>query len=183
MYCAHDSRASTYTGPITRTVEDAAAALQTTAGHDPYDPRQTRDVPASIDVLGRLADGVSGLRIGVLKEGFNDADVEVRDLVMAAVDVLAEAGADVSKVSISEHRTVSAAQAALTSEGALAVFRTGFFGAFTRTYYTASLIAAVNKMWASQDDMRLYTVPVRRPIVSFSATCWDSRASMLEAVG
>ena len=164
-------------------MEAAAAALQTTAGHDPYDPRQTRDVPTSIDVLGRLADGVSGLRIGVLKEGFNDADVEVRDLVMAAVDVLAEAGADVSKVSISEHRTVSAAQAALTREGALAVFRTGFFGAFTRTYYPASLIAAVNKMWASQDDMRLYTVPVRRPIVSFSATCWDSRASMLEAVG
>ena len=142
-----------YTGPMTRNVEDAAAALQATAGHDPYDPRQTRDVPAGIDVLGRLADGVSGLRIGVLEEGFNDADVEVRDLVMAAVDVLAEAGADVSKVSISEHRTVNAAQAALTSEGALAVFRTGFFGAFTRTYYPASLIAAVNKMWASQADL------------------------------
>ena len=142
-----------YTGPMTRNVEDAAAALQATAGHDPYDPRQTRDVPAGIDVLGRLADGVSGLRIGVLEEGFDDADVEVRDLVMAAVDVLAEAGADVSKVSISEHRTVNAAQAALTSEGALAVFRTGFFGAFTRTYYPASLIAAVNKMWASQADL------------------------------
>ena len=142
-----------YTGPMTRTVEDAAAALQATAGHDPYDPRQTRDVPAGIDVLGRLADGVSGLRIGVLEEGFHDADVEVRDLVMAAVDVLAEAGADVSKVSISEHRTVNAAQAALTTEGALAVFRTGFFGAFTRTYYPASLIAAVNKMWASQADL------------------------------
>ena len=104
-------------------------------------------------MLGRLADGVSGLRIGVLKEGFNDADVEVRDLVMAAVDVLAEAGADVSKVSISEHCTVSAAHAALSSEGALAVFRTGFFGAFTRTYYPASLIAAINKMWASQADL------------------------------
>ena len=142
-----------YTGPMTRNVEDAAAALQATAGHDPYDPRQTRDVPAGIDVLGRLADGVSGLRIGVPEEGFHDADVEVRDLVMAAVDVLAEAGADVSKVSISEHRTVNAAQAALTSEGALAVFRTGFFGAFTRTYYPASLIAAVNKMWASQADL------------------------------
>src|SRR6185437_8880884 len=33
-----------YTGPMTRTVEDAAAALQATAGHDPYDPRSTRDV-------------------------------------------------------------------------------------------------------------------------------------------
>ena len=142
-----------YTGPMTRTVEDAAATLQATAGHDPYDPRQTRDVPTSIDVLGRLADGVSGLRIGVLKEGFDDAEAAVRDLVMAAVDVLAEAGADVSNVSVPEHHAIRDAYTALTTEGALAVFKTGFFGAFTRTYYPASLIAAVNKMWASQADV------------------------------
>ena len=131
-----------YTGPMTRTVEDAAAALQATAGYDPYDPRSTRDVPTSIDVLGRLADGVSGLRIGVLEQGFDDAEVEVRDLVMAAVDVLAEAGANASKVSIPEHHAIPAACLALSDEGALAVFKTGFFGTFTRTYYPASLIAA-----------------------------------------
>ena len=142
-----------YTGPLTRSVEDAAATLQATAGYDPYDPRQTRDVPTSINVLDRLADGMSGLRIGVLEEGFADADVDVHDLVMAAIDVLAEAGADVSKVSIPEHHTIGAAQAALTGEGALAVYKTGFFGAFTRTYYPASLIAAINKMWASQADV------------------------------
>ena len=142
-----------YTGPMTSTVEDAAAALQATAGYDPYDPRQTRDVPTSIDVLGRLADGVSGQRIGVLEEGFDDAEADVRDLVMAAVDVLAEAGADVSKVSIPDHHAIVAVQAALTGEGAFALFKTGFFGAFTRTYYPASLIAAVNKVWASQADL------------------------------
>ena len=101
---------------MTRTVEDAATALQATAGYDLYDPRPTRDVPTSIDVLGQLDDGVSGLRIGVLDEGFEDAEDDVRDLVMAAVNVLAEAGADVSTVSIPEHRTVGAAQAALTGE-------------------------------------------------------------------
>jgi amidase len=141
-----------YTGPMARTVEDAAAALQATAGHDPYDPRSTRAVPASLDVLGRLADGVSGLRIGVLEEGFDEAEVDVHDLVMAAVDILARAGAGVSKVSIPEHHAIRTAQAALTGEGALALFKTGFFGAFTRTYYPASLIAAINKMWASQAD-------------------------------
>ncbi len=142
-----------YTGPMTRNVEDAAAALQATAGYDPYDPRPTREVPMSIDVLGGLADGVSGLRIGVLEEGFDDAEADVRDMVMAAVEVLAEAGADVSTVSIPEHHAIAAAQAALSIEGALAVFRTGFFGAFTRTYYPASLIAAINKLWASQADV------------------------------
>ncbi len=142
-----------YTGPMTRTVEEAAAALQATAGHDPYDPRSTRDVPARMDVLSRLADGVSGLRIGVLQEGFDEAEAAVRDLVMAAVDVLAQAGADVSEVSIPEHHAIRTAQAALSGEGALALFNTGFFGAFTRTYYPASLIAAINKMWASHADV------------------------------
>ncbi len=142
-----------YTGPLTRTVEDAAAALQATAGYDPYDPRQTRDVPTSVDVLGRLADGVSGLRLGILEEGFEDAEVDVHDRVMAAIDVLARAGATVSKVSIPEHHAIRAAHAAISGEGALAVFKTGFFGAFTKTYYPASLIAAINKLWADQADM------------------------------
>jgi len=142
-----------YTGPLTRTVEDAAATLQATAGYDPYDPRQTRDVPTTIEVLGGLANGISGLRIGVLDEGFDEAEPDVRDLVMAAIDVLAEAGADISKVSIPEHHDIRAVQAALTGEGALAVFKTGFFGAFTRTYYPASIITAINKLWASQADV------------------------------
>src|SRR6266705_3488440 len=109
-----------YTGPMARTVEDAAAALQATAGYDPYDPRQTRDVP---------------------------------DLVLAAVDVLAKSGADVTKISIPAHHAIRTAQAALTSEGALAIFKTGFFGAFTRTYYPAPLIAAINTLWASHADV------------------------------
>jgi amidase len=142
-----------YTGPMARTVEDAAAALQATAGPDGYDPRQTRDVPASMDVLGGLAGGVSGVRIGVLQEGFDDAQDDVRDLVMAAVDVLARKGAEVSKVSIPAHHTVRTAQAALSAEGALAVLKTGFFGAFTRTYYPAAVISAINTLWARQADV------------------------------
>jgi amidase len=142
-----------YTGPMTRTVEDAAAALQATAGYDPYDPRQTREVPLTLDVLDRLADGVSGLRIGVVEEGFDGAEVEVRDMVMAAVDVLSKAGATVSRVRVPEHHDVRAAQTALSGEGALAVFKTGFFGAFTRTYYPASLIATINEMWATHADV------------------------------
>lgn len=141
-----------YTGPMTRTVEDAAAALQATAGHDPYDPRQTRDVPMTMDVLSRLTDGIEGLRVGVVREGFAGADAEMRDLVMAAVDDLAKAGATVSEVCIPEHRQTRAAQDAL-GEGPLSLFKTGFFGAFTRTYYPASLIAAINQLWASHADV------------------------------
>lgn len=141
-----------YTGPMTRTVEDAAAALQATAGYDPYDPRSTRDVPANLDVLSRLADGISGLRIGILHEGFDEADTDVRDLVLTAVEVLAKAGAKVSKVSIPEHHAIRTVQGALSGEGALALLKTGFFGAFTRTYYPPSLVAAINTLWATQAD-------------------------------
>jgi amidase len=91
--------------------------------------------------------------LGILEEGFEDAEVDVHDRVMAAVDVLARAGATISKVSIPEHHAIRAAHAALSAEGALAVFKTGFFGAFTKTYYPASLIAAINKMWDTQADM------------------------------
>jgi amidase len=142
-----------YTGPMARTVEDTAAALQATAGYDGYDPRQTRDTPMNLDVVRQLSDGVSGLRIGVLEEAFGAAEVEVRDVVMAAVDVLASAGAKVSRVHVPKHMEVRLAQNALAAEGALAVFKTGFFGAFTRTYYPVSVIAAINQMWSAHADV------------------------------
>src|SRR5438094_4452961 len=142
-----------YTGPMASTVEAAAAALQATAGYDLYDPRQKRDVPVRVDVMSRLADGITGLRVGVVQEGFDEAEDDVRDRVLAAVDVLAKTGADVSKVSVPSHHAIRTAQAALNAEGALAVFKTGFFGAFTRTYYPAPLIAAINTLWDSHADM------------------------------
>ena len=144
-----------YTGPLTRTVEDAAAALQATAGYDDYDPRQRREVPLTLDVLSGLDRGVSGLRIGIVEEGFGDhtADPEVKDLVLAAVDVLARAGARVKKVSIPAHLEVRTAQQALGAEGALAVFKTGFYGAFTRSYYPAGLLSAINTLWFDHADV------------------------------
>jgi hypothetical protein len=72
---------------------------------------------------------------------------------MAAIGVLAASGAKVSRVCVPAHHDVRTAQTALTGEGALAVFKTGFFGAFTRTYYPASLIATINQMWASHADV------------------------------
>jgi amidase len=71
---------------------------------------------------------------------------------MAAVDVLAKAGAKVAEVSIPEHTQVRKAQNAL-GEGPLSLFKTGFFGAFARTYYPASIIAPINELWASHADV------------------------------
>jgi amidase len=143
-----------HTGPMARTVEDLAAALEATAGYDGFDQRQTRDVPAHLDVMTGLTAGVKGLRIGVVEEGFSEPiDVEVRDGVMEAVDVLAKAGAEVTKLSIPEHLSVQQAATVLGPEGSKSVRMAGIFGAWAKTYYPTSAIVAVDQMWASHSDM------------------------------
>lgn len=68
-------------------------------------PRHTRDVPLSLDARSGLDGGVRGLRIGFLNEGLANADANatVRDSVLAAAEILAEAGAALCKVSVPEH--------------------------------------------------------------------------------
>jgi amidase len=143
-----------HVGPMARTVQDVAAALQATAGYDGYDPRQGREVPESVDALSHLGDGVRGLKIGVLAEGFDEPiDAEVRDGVHAAIAVLADAGAKVTEISIPEHRHVGPVAAALGAEGSRAVRATGLFGAWAKTYYPASLIGAVDRLWETHADL------------------------------
>jgi amidase len=160
---------------MTRTVRDAAIALQAVAGYDGLDPRQGRDTPERIDALSTLADGVAGIRVAVLEEGFADAEPDVRDLVMAAVDVLADAGAKVSKVSVPEHLGVHSAFTALSAEGSRAVFDTGFFGTFAKTYYPASLVAAVNKMWANEADLLSPRTKLNYLVAEFSRRNFHGR--------
>jgi amidase len=140
-------------GPLARTVEDAATALQAVAGYDGYDPRQDRYVPERIDVLGRLHDGVEGIRVGVLEEGFSEPiQPEVRDGVRATVEGLRSAGALVKPVSIPEHPEILAAAGALQSEGYRAARATGVLGTGARTHYPAALIAAVDRVWTQEAD-------------------------------
>lgn len=140
-------------GPLARTVEDAATALQAVAGHDGYDPRQGRDVPESVDALSGLHDGVAGLRIGVLREGFAEPiDPRVRDEVTRALDLLRRAGAKISEVSVPEHDTVHAALGALQLEGFRMIRATGLFGSGARTFYPRSIISATDRVWEWHGD-------------------------------
>ena len=98
-------------GPMTRTVRDAALMLQPIAGYDPNDPATVqREVP---DYIAGLREDLKGLRVGVPSEYFYDrADPEIEIAVRAAVDTLADLGAEVREVEIA-HIQQSAA-AALT---------------------------------------------------------------------
>ena len=86
-------------GPMVRTVEDAAIAMNVIAGHDPADQAtSTREVP---DYTAALAGSVAGLRIGVVREYFEaPLDSEVETAVRAAIAQLSEMGATVTEVSL-----------------------------------------------------------------------------------
>ena len=92
-----------HTGPMTKTVRDCALTLQAVAGADGLDPRQ-KDVRVK-DYTARLEDGVAGLRIGILAQGFGHeqsmpaVDAAVRE----AAGVLERAGASLADVSIPMH--------------------------------------------------------------------------------
>ena len=87
-----------HAGPMTRTVEDSALALNALAGYDPKDPASANEpVP---DYAAALTGDIRGLRIGVPKELFEvPIDSEVERTVRRAIETLGELGATVTEVS------------------------------------------------------------------------------------
>ena len=86
-------------GPFATSVSDAAELLQAIAGEDPRDSTCLRaPVPNYIDRLGR---SVTGLRIGVVRECFDQEglDPQVKASVLAAADLLQSLGAELVDVS------------------------------------------------------------------------------------
>lgn len=81
-------------GPITRTVEDAALALNVMAGYDPADPT-TVDMPAG-DATAELGGDIQGMRIGVARGFFFDRiQAGVRDAVEASLDLFRGLGVEI----------------------------------------------------------------------------------------
>jgi amidase len=107
-----------HVGPMARTVADCALMLEVMAGADGLDPRQidvrTQPYAAALD------QGAEGLRVGVLREGFgmpHVSEADVDDAVLAAAEVLAQAGASVEDVSVPMHDDSLAVWSAITTEG------------------------------------------------------------------
>jgi amidase len=90
-------------GPMTSNVRDNALLLEVMAGPDGIDSRQ-RGAPTK-RYTDALDDGLDGVRIGVLKEGFghhnSEPDVDAR--VRAAGERLAKLGAIVAEISVPMH--------------------------------------------------------------------------------
>jgi amidase len=100
-------------------VRDAALMLGVLAGPDGLDPRQ-RATPPPLDFSSGLEAGATGLRVGVLAEGFGIPGLSqpaVDDRVRAAIDTLAGAGAAVSEVSVPWHRDAMHVWTVIATDG------------------------------------------------------------------
>ncbi len=86
-------------GPFATTVEDAAAAFATVAGHDPRD--STSLSAAADDPRGGLRTGVAGMRLGVPREYMGEGlEPGVRERVTEAITVFEALGATIEEVSL-----------------------------------------------------------------------------------
>ena len=107
-------------GPMTRTVADAARMLQVMAGRDGWDPRQPADVQPQ-DYSAALDQDVTGLRVGVVAEGFGWPELSepgVDDTVRAAAGRLRELGMTVEDVDLPWHRNALHVWNVIATDGA-----------------------------------------------------------------
>lgn len=115
-------------GPMGRTVEDVATLLEAIAGPDGLDPRQRGAGPRPY--LSALGAGASGLRVGLLEEGFSQpgADPAVDEAVRSAAGIFEALGATVTSVSVPMHRTAGGVTMGILNQGLVAMLRDGGTG-------------------------------------------------------
>lgn len=86
-----------HVGPIGATVDDAALLYSAMAGRDPADPNTQRQPPVSFE---RYDGNLYGIRLGIYRDWFNDADVEVVATCERLVKALVGLGAEIVEVII-----------------------------------------------------------------------------------
>ncbi len=163
-----------HTGPMTRTVYDAALLLEVIAGKDPLDPRQG-EVPVQ-DYTGALAEGAAGLRVGVLTEGFGlpESHAEVDLKVRQAANRLAELGAAVEDVSIPWHSQANGVTWGLIAEGATALLQTSGTGRHFEGQYSPGLAHALGQGLKAQGNDLPPTVKLVLLIGSYMTENYNS---------
>ena len=145
-----------HAGPMTATVGDNALLLEVIAGADGLDPRQYDVQVEKYSYTTGLGRGVSGMRIGLVTEGFGwpssepDVDAKVRE----AAERLRGAGAIIEPVSIPMHRDGSAIWTPIALEGLVAQMMHGNGMGFNwKGLYTTSLLDAHANWRARADEL------------------------------
>ncbi len=140
-------------GPMAATPRDLAVLLTVIAGPDGFDPRQPQLPPD--DYLTGLADGVGGLRVGVVEEGFgwDQSEAGVDQAVRDGAAELARLGATVAPVSIPFHRDGLHVWTGIAVEGAFnTVIRGNSGGTNAAGVFDTDLIDHITRQRASDPN-------------------------------
>eukprot|EP01090_Pellita_catalonica_P004498 TRINITY_DN14322_c0_g1_i1.p1 TRINITY_DN14322_c0_g1~~TRINITY_DN14322_c0_g1_i1.p1 ORF type:complete len:548 (-),score=69.42 TRINITY_DN14322_c0_g1_i1:64-1707(-) len=153
-----------HVGPLANNTKDCAKMLDAIAGPDGLDlTRQNRILskpPRSY--LDNIDDGIKGLRVGVVKQGFAGCDEDVVAYVTKGVDMLKSLGAVVEEVDLPWHDLAMPIWQSIALEGLahqmvgdLPPYGTGF-----KEYYSTSLITAFSNGLAARGNQLSDTVKV-----------------------
>lgn len=139
-------------GPMTQTVADNALLLEVIAGEDGLDPRQY--APKKDRYTNALNQGVGGVRIAIVREGFGRPESEevVDASVMRAAEMFRSLGATVDEVSIPMHNKGVAIWTPIALEGtANQMMKGNAMGTGWEGLYTTSLLDH-HANWRSRSD-------------------------------
>jgi aspartyl-tRNA(Asn)/glutamyl-tRNA(Gln) amidotransferase subunit A len=174
-------------GPIARSAEDCALLLEVIAGSDPRDPTTARGTRGPY--AAALADGIDGLRVGVVRALFErDIDPPVAEAVKASLDGLRDAGARLTDVEIDLFDRFGTIQQAMQFVEAASVHsgwlrtRLADYGPDVRARLLAGLFlppttytlgqrarrlayAAFERVFAEVDVLVAPTMPVTAPLI------------------
>jgi amidase len=165
-----------HTGPITRTVADAAVLLEVIAGRDGFDPRQV-EVRVG-NYTSRLNDGIAGMSVGIVEEGFGwpDSEPDVDEAVRDAAECLRDQGAAVDTVSIPWHLEAEHIWNGIAIDGAVAHMIRGNAGGFNaKGYYDTTLIDAFARGRARNPDDLSETVKLVTLLGEYAQTRYGGR--------
>jgi amidase len=165
-----------YLGPMARNVHDLAALLEAIAGYDDgLDPRQRSDVPIPgyVDAIGEA--DISGLRVGLVRQGFGLhglSDPVVDDAVRAAVKDLEVLGAEVAEVDVAHHQYAMDIHASVLLQGGSEfMVRGNGIGMPGKGFYDAALAEASARGRALQASQLFASVKFAMVIGGY---LWDT---------
>jgi len=164
-----------HTGPMTASVADNALLLEVLAGDDGYDPRIKS--PEVAEYTKAFGQGVKGMKIGVLKEGFEQAGAEpaVNESVREAAKRLKALGAEVEEVSIPMHLLGPAIWTPIGTEGMTQTMMYGDGYGLSRSDLYSTSLMDFHRGWRRQADSLSETTKLFLMIGTYINNIFGSR--------
>lgn len=151
-------------GPMGTSVEDCARVLDSIAGFDHLDPRQTRLPEDTTDgFVEALSADLSGLNVGLVEEafGFEHSEEGVDSAVRDAAEDFTDLGADVHEVSIPWHLDGYYVWMGVANEEIAAMWDADGTGYFVDGFYDTHFAQAFGNARRARADDFAQTVKVK----------------------